>query len=77
MACRGANQCQQKPRELRNNWTNHRYAVRSRPSSRKGYTLPPGKTRYPFYKRLGGPQGRSGRAENLVPTGTRSRTSSP
>ena len=31
--------------------------------------LPPGKTRYPFYRRLGGPQGRSGRAENLVPTG--------
>ena len=34
-----------------------------------GRTLPPGKTRYPFYRRLGGPQGRSGRAENLVPTG--------
>ena len=29
---------------------------------------------YPFYRRLGGPQGRSGRAENLVPTGIRSRT---
>jgi hypothetical protein len=26
-------------------------------------------TRYPIYRRLGGPQGRSGRAENLVPTG--------
>ena len=25
------------------------------------------KTRYPFYRRLGGPQGRSGRGENLVP----------
>jgi len=37
-------------------------------------TLPPGKTRYTFYRRLGGPQGRSGRAENLVPTGIRSRT---
>ena len=34
-----------------------------------GRTLPPGKTRYPFYRRLGGPQGRSGLAENLVPTG--------
>ena len=34
----------------------------------------PGKTRYPFYRRLGGPQSRSGRAENLVPTGIRSRT---
>jgi len=28
----------------------------------------PGKTRYPFYRRLGGLQGRFGRAENLVPT---------
>jgi len=37
-----------------------------------GRTLPPGKTGYPFYRRLGGPQGRSGRAENLVPTGIRS-----
>ena len=40
-------------------------------------TLPTGKTRYPFYRRLGGPQGRSGRAENLVPTGIRSRTVQP
>ena len=36
-------------------------------AARPGHTLPPGKTRYPFYRRLGGPQGRSGRAENLVP----------
>ena len=43
-------------------------------AARPGRTLPPGKSRYPFYKRLGGPQGRSGRAENLVPTGIRSRT---
>jgi len=34
-----------------------------------GHTLPPGKTWYPFYRRLGGPQGWSGWAENLVPTG--------
>jgi len=34
----------------------------------------PGKTRYPFYRGLSGPHGRSGRAENLVPTGIRSRT---
>ena len=40
-------------------------------------TLPPGKTRYPFYRRLGGPQGWSERAENLVPTGIRSRTVHP
>ena len=39
-----------------------------------GRTLPPGRNRYPFYRRLGGPQGRSGRAANLVPTGIRSRT---
>ena len=39
--------------------------------------LPPEKTRYPLYRRLCGPQGRSGRAENLVPTGIRSRTVQP
>jgi hypothetical protein len=43
-------------------------------AARHGRTLPPGKTRYPFYRRLGGPQGRSGRAENLVPTVIRFRT---
>jgi hypothetical protein len=42
-----------------------------------GRTLPQGKTRYSFYRRLGGPQGRSGRAKNLVPTGFRSRTVQP
>jgi len=42
-----------------------------------GRPLPPGKTRYPLYSRLGGSQGRSGRAENLVPTGIRSRTVQP
>jgi len=41
-------------------------------AARPGCTLPPGKTRYPLYRRLVGPQGRSGRAENLVPTGIRS-----
>ena len=46
-------------------------------SSTPGRTLTPGKTRFPFYRRLGGPQGRSGRAENLVPTGIRSRTVQP
>ena len=29
-------------------------------ASRPGRSLPPGKTRYPLYRRLGGPQGRSG-----------------
>ena len=43
-------------------------------AARPGRTLPPGKTRYPFYRRLGGPQGRSGRVEILVPAGIRSRT---
>jgi len=46
-------------------------------AARPGRTLPPGKTRYPFYRRLGGPQGRSGLAENLVPIGIRSRTVKP
>jgi len=46
-------------------------------AARPGRTLPPGKTRYPFYRRLGGLQGRSGRAENFVPTGIRSRTVQP
>ena len=34
-------------------------------AARPGRTLPPGKTRYPFYRRLGGTQGRSGRVENV------------
>ena len=42
-----------------------------------GRTLPPEKTWYPLYRRLGGPQGRSGRVENLVPTGIRSWTIQP
>jgi len=46
-------------------------------AARPGRTLPLGKTRYPFYRRLGGPQGRSGQAENLVPTAIRSRTVQP
>ena len=46
-------------------------------AARPGRTLPPGKIRYTFYRRLGGPQDRSGRAENLVPTGIRSRTVQP
>ena len=41
-------------------------------AARPGRNLPPGKTWYPFHRRLGGPQGRSGRSENLVPTGIRS-----
>jgi len=46
-------------------------------AARPGRTLPSGKTRYPFYRRLGGRQGRPGRAENIVPTGIRSRTVQP
>ena len=37
-------------------------------AARPGRTLPPGKTQYPFYRGLGRPQARSGRAKNLVPT---------
>ena len=29
--------------------------------------LPPGKTRYPFYRRLGGPQSWSGRVRKILP----------
>ena len=36
-------------------------------AARSGRTLPPGKGRYPFNRRLDGPQGRSGRAKNLAP----------
>jgi len=43
-------------------------------AERPGRTLAPGKTRYSFYRRLGGHQGWYGWAENLVPTGIRSRT---
>jgi len=46
-------------------------------AARPSRTLPPGNTRYPFYRRLGGPQGQSGQAENLVPIGIRSRTVQP
>ena len=46
-------------------------------AARPGHTLPQGKTRFPFYRRLGGPQGRSGRAVNLVPTGIQPRTVQP
>ena len=46
-------------------------------AARPGPTSPPGKTRYPLYMRLGGPQVRSGRAENFVHTGIRSRTVQP
>jgi len=53
--------------------TRRRWVVSSTP--RPHFTH--GKDRYPFYRGLGGPQGRSGRAENLVPTGIRSRTVQP
>jgi len=46
-------------------------------AARPGHPLPPGKTWCLFYRRLGGPQGPSGLAENLVPTGIRSRTVQP
>jgi hypothetical protein len=37
--------------------------------------LPPGMTRYPLYRRLGGPQGRSGRMQKILPPpGFNSRT---
>jgi hypothetical protein len=45
--------------------------------ARPNRTLIPGKTRYPLYRRLGGPKGQSGRAENLAPPGFDSRTFQP
>ena len=36
-------------------------------ASRPGRSLPPGKTRYPLYRRLGGPQGRSREVRNIPP----------
>ena len=36
-------------------------------ASRPGSSLPLGKTRYPLYRRLGGPQGRSGRVRKISP----------
>jgi hypothetical protein len=41
--------------------------------SRPSRSLPTGKTRYPLYRRLGGPQGRSGQVRKISPsTGIRS-----
>jgi hypothetical protein len=36
-------------------------------ASLPGRTLPPGKTRYPLYRRLGGPQGQSGQVRKMSP----------
>jgi len=42
-------------------------------ASRPGCSLPPGKTRYPLHRRLGGPQGRSRQVRKISPpTGIRS-----
>ena len=46
-------------------------------AARPGRTLPPKKTPYPLYRRLGEPHGRSGRAGNLVRTGIRFRAHIP
>jgi len=47
-------------------------------ASRPGRSLPPGKTRYPLYRRLGGPQGRSGHVRKISPPpGFHSRTVQP
>jgi len=42
-------------------------------ASRPGRSLPPGKTRYPLYRRLGGPQGWSGQLRKSRHTGIRFR----
>jgi len=46
-------------------------------ATRPGRTLPPGKTRYPLYWRLGGPQGRSERAVNFAAPEFNPRTVQP
>ena len=38
------------------------------PASRPGRSLPLGKTRYPLYRRLCAPQGRSGQVREISPT---------
>jgi len=38
-----------------------------RSASGLGHVLPLGKTRYPLYRRLGGPQGRSGQVRKILP----------
>ena len=46
-------------------------------AARPGRTSPPGKTRYPLYRRLDGLRGRSGQVENLAPPGFDPRTVQP
>ena len=47
-------------------------------ASRPRRNLPPGKTRYPLYRRLGGPQDRSGQVRKISPlTGFDPRTVQP
>jgi hypothetical protein len=49
-----------------------------RSASRPGRFLPPGKTRYPLYRRLVGPQGRSGQVRKIsLPPGFDPRTVQP
>jgi len=38
-----------------------------RSASRPGRSLPPGKTRYPLYRRLDGPKGWSGQVRKILP----------
>ena len=46
-------------------------------AARPDRTLPLGNTQCPLYRRVGGPQGRSGRAENLAPPGFDPQTVQP
>ena len=45
----------------------HGTRIREGSASRTGRSLPPEKTRYPLYRRLGGPQGRSGQVRKISP----------
>src|SRR5215475_8325866 len=47
-------------------------------ASGPGRSLPPGKTQYPLYRRLGGPKGRSGQVRKIsLPLGFDPRTVQP
>jgi hypothetical protein len=51
---------------------------RERAPSHPGHSLPPGKTQYPLYRKLGGPQAQSGQVQkNSPPPGFDARTIKP
>ena len=55
----------------------HGTRMGERSAARPGRTLPSVRTRYTLYRRLGGPQDRSGSSESLAPPGFDHRTVQP